>query len=260
MPVIALLTDFGTRDPYVAAIRAVIASRCHATLIDLTHDIEPFDVFGAAWFLRTAAPEFTGEEDRPVIFLCVVDPGVGSERRILLAARGHQMFLAPDNGLLSLVALEGAARLYSVENQAYFLPAGSTTFHGRDRFAPAAVSLARGLEPTALGPRVDLHSMVRLPYAPPDYQPDSATGMVVALDRFGNAITDIEASRIGVPASVRVGGHEITRRATNYTGEGGETFFLTGSSGTIEISASRASAAEKLQIGRFDRVEVRFAP
>lgn len=256
MAVVALLTDFGTRDPYVASMKAVISSHCTAAIVDLTHEIEPFDVFGAGWFLRTVAGSFTGEESRPVICVGVVDPGVGSERRILLLTRGHLSFLAPDNGLLSLLELE-AARLYSVENAAHFLPAGSTTFHGRDRFAPVAAALARGLDPTELGPRIDPHTMVRLDYERPRYDEERAVGRVVAIDRFGNAVTDIETARAGAPVSVHVGTHAIARSARNYVEVGEGAFFVTGSSGTIEISLARGSAAEMLQIRRFDPVEVR---
>ena len=258
MAVVALLTDFGTRDPYVASMKAVVSSLCGAPVLDLTHDIEPFDVFGAGWFLRRMSGSFTGEEARPVVCVCVVDPGVGSLRRILLAMRGHLNFLAPDNGLLSLLDLEGA-RFYSVENAAHFLPAGSTTFHGRDRFAPVAAALARGIDPTELGPRIDPHSIVKLPYEPPRYGGSAARGQVVDIDRFGNAITDIEWSRVKNAELVLVGVHRITHRATSYAGAPEGAFFIIGSSGTIEISVARGSAAELLQIRRFDPVEVRVA-
>jgi S-adenosylmethionine hydrolase len=143
---IALLTDFGTRDPYVAAMKGVLASRTDAPVVDLTHETEPFDVFGAAWFLRDVVrwwPEGT-------IFVCVVDPGVGTSRRIVAAESDGRFFLAPDNGLLTFVANAG----HAVTNEAFFLPKGSTTFHGRDRFAPVAAAIANGTAIEEMGPRV----------------------------------------------------------------------------------------------------------
>src|SRR5258707_2137254 len=123
---IVLLTDFGTRDPYVASMKGVIAGRTDAPIHDLTHEIEPFDVFGAAWFLKTVAPWWPR-----AVFVCVVDPGVGTARKIVAMARRDQFFLAPDNGLLTMIDGETAV---SVENESLCLPGGSTTFHGRDRF------------------------------------------------------------------------------------------------------------------------------
>src|ERR1043166_591731 len=179
MVVIALLTDFGTRDPYVAAMKGVIASRCGARVADLTHEIAPFDVFGAAFFLRDAAPYWPAE----TIFVVVVDPGVGTSRRILAARANGQTFLAPDNGVLSLVVDPPAV---SVENESFFLPGGSTTFHGRDRFAPVAAALANGTALPELGPSVD--DVVRLDYTPPVYGEATIDGTIVGVARLGHLI------------------------------------------------------------------------
>src|SRR4051812_10111979 len=119
---LCLLTDFGTRDPYVAAMKGVIAARSEAPIHDLTHEIEPFDVFGAAWFLKCVVPWWPR-----AVFVCVIDPGVGTARKIVAMMRGEQIFLAPDNGLLTMVADEGDGwTVVSVENDALFLPNGST--------------------------------------------------------------------------------------------------------------------------------------
>jgi S-adenosylmethionine hydrolase len=241
---IALLTDFGTRDPYVAAMKGVIAARTDAPVHDLTHNIAPFDVLEAAWFLKTVVaywPEGT-------IFVCVVDPGVGTSRRIVAAEVGNRIFLAPDNGLLTFVAGEGR----SVENAALFLPATSTTFHGRDRFAPVAAALANGASMAILGPEV---SIAKLPYEPPSYG-DAVRGTIVAVDRFGNAITDIEASRLRAPFTLRVRDLAIDRIETAYGNAAPGPFLIVGSSGCIEISIANASAAERLQLRRLERVEL----
>ncbi len=245
---IALLTDFGTRDPYVAAMKGVIASRCDAAIHDLTHDLAPYDVLGAAWFLKSVVAYWPSG----TIFVCVVDPGVGTERKILALEQDGKVFLAPDNGLLTFIT--SASTLHSVENAALFLHGDSTTFHGRDRFAPVAAALAKGLAISVVGPAVD--SIVTLPYEPPSYG-ENVQGTVVAIDRFGNAITDIEFARIPfAPFALRVRGVTIDRLEKTYGGAAPGPFLIVGSTGCIEISVANASAAERLQLRRMERVEL----
>lgn len=246
---IALLTDFGTRDPYVAAMKGVIASRTEAAIHDLTHEIEPFDVFAAAWFLKSVAPWWPR-----TIFVCVVDPGVGTARRIVALKRGDQIFLAPDNGLLAMIAAEAeSSTAVSVENESLFLQQRSTTFHGRDRFAPVAATLANGTSIETLGP--PLCERVRLDYTPPDYQSIPVEGTIVSVDRFGNGITDLEAARLAFPRfALRVGQQVISRIARTYEGEG--PFLIVGSTGHLEVSLAAGSAAATLPFRRGDRVTV----
>ena len=245
---IALMTDFGMRDPYVAAMKGVIASRCDAAIDDLSHDIAPFDVFEAAWFLRGCARYW------PLgpVFVVVIDPGVGTARRMLAVDDGEHVFVAPDNGVLHFI--DGIA--HSIENASLFLPEGSTTFHGRDRFAPVAAAIASGLPLDELGPRID--DRVRLDYTPPKYDSDCATGCIIDIDRFGNCITDIDHARLGFePHVLRACGTTITKSATNYAEAGRGAFMIVGSSGCYEISITGESAAELLQLGRFDVVTIR---
>jgi S-adenosylmethionine hydrolase len=247
---IALLTDFGTRDPYVAAMKGVIASRTDTSVHDLTHEIAPFDVLEGAWFLRSCIRYWPPG----TIFVTVVDPGVGSARRIVAARQDEQTFLAPDNGLVSLV-LRPDASIVSVENAAHFLPEGSNTFHGRDRFAPVAAAIANGLPLAELGPRVQ--SIVRLRYEEPRYEADHARGTVIATDRFGNLITDLERARIPFDAMMlQARSVTIDRVERSYAGAEPGPFLIVGSSGCIEISVANGSAAERLQMRRLDRVEV----
>jgi S-adenosylmethionine hydrolase len=254
MRTIALLTDFGTRDPYVAAMKGVIASRCEAGIEDLTHEIAPFDVWEAAFFLRDVVaywPEGT-------IFVCVVDPGVGSSRRILAVESAGRFFLAPDNGLLHFVLdsrlvgrgflahppprpLGMTAMLFSVTNDSFFLPHGSTTFHGRDRFAPVAAAIASGTPLDTLGPRISDPVMLNYEY-----------GAIIRIDRFGNCITDILPPP--TPFAIVVGDLRIDNIRTTYTGEG--AFAIAGSTGCIEISIANGSAATLLQLRRGDRVTI----
>lgn len=243
------MTDFGTRDPYVAAMKGVLAARTDASVADLTHDIAPFDVLEGAWFLRNVVsywPDGT-------IFVCVIDPGVGTARRILAMERDGRVFLAPDNGLLTFV---GAPVVYSVENTVLFLPDGSSTFHGRDRFAPVAAALANGLPIGELGPRID--SIVTLDYHPPSYAEDVVRGTIVAIDRFGNVITDVEAARIPfTPFALRIAGHTIDRTEPNYGDAAPGPFLIIGSTGCVELSIANASAASELGVKRLQRVELR---
>jgi S-adenosylmethionine hydrolase len=236
-PRIALLTDFGTSDPYVASMKGVIAARTAAPVFDLVHDIAPQDVFGAAWFLRTTERWWPGG----TIFVGVVDPGVGTGRRILVLTREEKVFLAPDNGLLTFVADGAVAR--SVEDESSFLPNGSSTFHGRDRFAPLAAAIANGAPVGKLGPLVN--DIVRL-----DYEP----GMIVAVDRFGNAITDLEP--LTDRFALKAGGHTIDRLCRTYDEGGDGPFLIVGSSGCLEIAVRGGSAASVLQLRRGDRVEL----
>src|SRR5207253_3475741 len=240
---IALVTDFGTRDPYVAAMKGVIASRTDAPILDCTHEIAPFDIWEAAFYLRPIVrywPDGT-------IFTVVIDPGVGTSRRMVAIDSAGTFFLAPDNGVLTFVI--GIA--HAVENESLFLPDGSTTFHGRDRFAPVAAALANGLSIEQLGPRAD--DLVRLDYTAPAYDRRRVDGTIVSIDRFGNLITDIERSRIPF-AAFALQTPPITRVSTSYSGDG--PFLIIGSTGCVEISIAGASAATALKLERGDRVTV----
>ncbi|HYM61706.1 MAG TPA: SAM-dependent chlorinase/fluorinase [Thermoanaerobaculia bacterium] len=254
---IALITDFGWRDSYVAAMKGVLVSRASpgARVLDLTHEIALFDIFEGAWFLRTVAPFYP----QGTIFVIVVDPGVGSSRRIVAAELDGRFYLAPDNGVLSL--LGELERAVSVENEAFFLPHGSTTFHGRDRFAPVAAALSNGTKIDELGPALHPNELVHLDYTPPRYDADRVEGSIVAVDRFGNIVTDIEASRIGFsPFAVRVKYVLIEHLVANYA-EGAklsdaDAFLVIGSGGLLEISTAKGSASEVLHLKRFEVVEV----
>jgi S-adenosylmethionine hydrolase len=233
MSAIALLTDFGMRDPYVAAVKGVIASRCESRIVDLTHDIAPFDVWEAAFFLRDVVRYWPAG----TIFVCVVDPGVGTARRILAVESEGRIFLAPDNGLLHFV--RGDA--YEVRDESLFLADGSTTFHGRDRFAPVAAAIANGTRIEDLGARIEDRVLL-----------DHTPGGIIRIDRFGNCITDLVPP--ATPFAVIVNGRRIDEIRTNYTGDG--AFLIIGSTGCIEISVAGGSAASLLQLGRGDRVTI----
>jgi S-adenosylmethionine hydrolase len=243
---IALLTDFGTRDPYVATMKGVLAARTDVPVHDLSHDLAPFDVLGGAWFLSAVVRYWPAG----TIFVCVIDPGVGTSRNIIAVESEGRIFLAPDNGLLTFV--DGTA--HAVTNDSFFLPEGSNTFHGRDRFAPVAAAIGNGTALDELGPR--LESYARLRYERPSYG-DVVRGTIVAVDRFGNAITDVERAKIPfAPFALRVRDHVIDRIEENYGNAAPGAFLIVGSTGCIEISVANASAAERLQLRRLERVEI----
>src|SRR5438445_10884178 len=187
-PVIALLTDFGTRDHYAGTMKGVALGICpDATLVDISHDLPPHDVLGAALELAAAYKYFPAG----TIFLVVVDPGVGSARRGIAAEAGDYKFVAPDNGVLTAVFDEHPPkRVVELTERKYARPTVSRTFEGRDRFAPAAAWLAKGIELAALGrPAASIH---HLDLPRPRLDPDALTGEVLRVDRFGNLITNID--------------------------------------------------------------------
>lgn len=247
-PLIGLLTDFGMRDSYVAQMKGVIHSLCDATVVDLSHEIAPFDVFGAGIFLREAAPRFEAIVRRPVILVAVIDPGVGSSRRIIAAESAGRVLLAPDNGLLSVALAGSTARFVDVVNERFFLPGGSVTFHGRDRFAPVAAAIARGVAFDELGPAIESEQIVDLGYRAPDYEKEPVTGQVVRIDRFGNVVTDLDVGKAGSFASLDVRQVQISDRASTYAERSGssEPFVIEGAQGTLEISVANGSAATAL--------------
>jgi S-adenosylmethionine hydrolase len=228
------------------------------TFIDISHDIPPQDVLAGALDLAAAYRYF------PIgtIFLVVVDPGVGTARRAIAVDGGDYRFVAPDNGVLS-VALDGITPTNVVEltDRRYARPTISRTFEGRDRFAPAAAWLAKGVNVGALGRAAG--PIVRLEIPAPLTTAESVEGEVLRIDRFGNLITNIDERSIEqiVPqASVAIGGRRISGIVSTY-GEvpAGELCALFGSSGRLEIAVNGGSAAEVLGVGRGATVHVRRA-
>src|SRR5437899_12583708 len=202
--VITLTTDFGTRDTYVAEMKAaILAIARDIHLVDITHEIAPHDVLEGALALEAAAPRFP----TATIHVAVVDPGVGTARRGLAVASGDQVFIGPDNGLFTPFLGGAPWRAFELRAEQFRAAGVSRTFHGRDVFAPAAAHLAHGLEPARLGPPVA--DPVRLPWAAARVTEGRVGGAVVHVDRFGNLVTSIDGDTIaslGSGVTVRVGG------------------------------------------------------
>lgn len=259
-PILALLTDFGTRDHYVGAMRGVVLGICpDATLADITHEIAPQDVLGGALELAAAFRYFP----QGTVFLCVVDPGVGSSRRALAAEAGGYRFVAPDNGLLTLVFEQSRPScIVELAASEYALPAISRTFEGRDRLAPAAGWLATGIDLAALGPPVREWQMLDVPEPLADRT--QLSGVVLRVDRFGNLVTNITRRQFGEftarrPVHIAVGGRDVHEQVDTYAEAASDSICaLFGSSEHLEIAVAGGSAAERLGLTRGAPVVVRF--
>jgi S-adenosylmethionine hydrolase len=260
-PIVALLTDFGTRDHYAGTMKGVVAGLCpEASLIDITHDIAPHDVLGGALELAAAYKFFPAG----TIFLVVVDPGVGSSRRGLVAEVNEFKFVAPDNGVLSLVFDEvRPRRVVELTERRYARPTVSRTFEGRDRFAPAAGWLARGIEPTAMGRPLTKWETLAIPSASVDA--GRLVGEILRVDRFGNLVSNIdrrtfEQFRHDRPIEIAVDGHAVDRLVQTYAeAESGSVCALFGSTDHLEVAINGGSAAERLGAGRGASVRIDLA-
>lgn len=252
MPLLTLLTDFGTADYYVAAVKGTVLRLAPGTeLVDVSHQVPAGDIETAAFLLAAAAPAFPPG----TVHLAVVDPGVGSDRRILVVCTPGAWFVAPDNGLLTPV-LDDRVSIRSVERSDLFLATPGQTFHGRDRFAPVAAWLLRGGPEAELGP--EIADPKRLPSHPPEQAPGRLKGRVVHVDRYGNLITNIPAGWLpAAPCSAEVGGRAIRRRVSHYAEiPAGEAALLAGSLGTVELSLNGDDLARRWGIGRGIGVEI----
>jgi hypothetical protein len=261
--VITLLSDFGLADTYVGTMKGVIASiNPHAKVIDLCHEVAPQDIRGAAFLLAGAFEYFPAS----TVHLAVVDPTVGSERRAICVRSAGHYFIGPDNGLLSLASYAaGRPKIHLLENDEYFLPRRSSTFHGRDVFAPAAAHLAAGAAMEELGRPV--RTMKRIRAAGAVVHPGRGiSGRVVHVDGFGNLVTNIgpDDIRRAYPRTrperlfITCGEHAIRGLSEIYCDVSpGEAVALIGSFGLMEIAVRDADAAAALGVGRGGRIEIR---
>src|SRR3954471_3026380 len=239
MPIITLLTDFGTADSYVAEMKGVLLSRAPAaTLVDISHQIPPGDIQAGQFVLSRTWQRFPAG----TVHLAVVDPGVGSERRALAAQSDGHRFVAPDNGLLSFLPRE--SRFVSLAVAADAAP----TFHGRDVFAPAAASLADGGLIESLGTTItDPHQS---PLPSPHHDGTRVIGEVIYIDRFGTLISNIERSAVEPGIRIRIGDVDVgPLRRTFADAARGALVAVTGSGGTVEIAVRDGSAARLLGVG-----------
>lgn len=248
-PLATLLTDFGRGGPYVAAMKGVILARCpRARIVDISHDVPAHDVLAGAFALAQAAPYFPAG----TLHVVVVDPGVGTERRILAARFGGQVFLFPDNGIISLVARGAPLEQITAVRNTKYLPPGepSSTFNGRDIFAPLAGHILNGVPIDRLGPQPDTYKLLELPA--PRQTPGGLLGQILHVDGFGNLASNIDGPTLwalGEPADlvVRCGGRNVgpVRGAYGFVGVG-EPVAVINSMGMLEVAVNQGRACEVL--------------
>jgi len=264
MSTITLLTDFGTKDEYAGVMKGVILSINPSTVIvDISHQIDPRNVVQAAYMLQAAYPYFPAG----TVHLVVVDPGVGSNRDIIAVTAVGQTFLAPNNGVLT-VLMEHAQpdAIVRVENSQYYLSPVSRTFHGRDIFAPVGAHLARGLKIQSLGPSLSGSQAVRLPLQKPVVsESGELMGTIIAVDRFGNLLTSIDSADLeafrgsslqGV-LSIRIGENEIDGLSSHYGSVPlNQPLAVIGSRGLLEICVNCGRASTYFNARRGDAVKL----
>src|SRR5687767_14925837 len=257
-PVIALLSDFGTRDHYAGTMKGVMLSICpDVTLVDITHDVPAHDVVDGALQLAAACRYFPPG----TIFLAVVDPGVGSARRGIAAEAGDYRFVAPDNGVLTLALREQPPkRVVELTERRYARPTVSRTFEGRDRFAPAAAWLTKGIELSGLGRPLTAWQMLTVPE--PVVSDAMVIGEVLRVDRFGNLVTNVDRrtfERFAGAGGIEIaaGTHAVDKVVATYSeAAAGAVCALFGSSDHLEVAVNGGSAAERLQLARGARVTI----
>lgn len=245
-PIITLLTDFGTADGYVAELKGVLLSAApDVTIVDLSHEIPRQDVESA----RLAVARYWRRFPSGTVHVVVVDPGVGSDRTALAVSSEDRFLVGPDNGVLSPALLASGSRAVSLPTP----PTASATFHGRDVFAPAAAHLASGTAIDALGgPCLD--PVIRRTPEARRASDGSVIGEIIAIDRFGNAISNLIAPRGG---QIEIRGRTMPIVRTYADGPVGDIIALVGSTGFVEIAQRDGSAARVLEITRGTRVTLR---
>lgn len=242
--IIAFLTDFGTKDYFVGAMKGVILSiNPEAKIIDITHEIKPQNIRSAGFTLAACYLNFPPK----TIFVSVVDPGVGSDRRAILVETENYYFIAPDNGLLSLVLnKELNYRTFEINNPKFFLSKLSQTFHGRDVFAPVAAWLSRGISPNEFGNETS-ELIISKNLVPKAVSADKIVGNIIHIDNFGNIITNLRKTDLPTNFSLQVNENMITKHHTFYAeGKVNEIFSIWGSAGYLEIAVNCNSAKELL--------------
>jgi hypothetical protein len=257
-PIVTLTTDFGLKGPYVAEMKAVILGISpKVTIVDITHQIEKFNVTLAAYVLASASPYFPDG----TVHVAVVDPGVGTKRQPIIVQTKKGCLVGPDNGVLALAAknIGGAMHIHGITNRELMLPKVSSTFHGRDIFAPVAAHLANGRSPTEFGP--EIQQMMSQEFARIVKRKDALEGQVIHIDDFGNIITnftekELETTKTEGKLNVKVGNTELTVKLCKAYGnvEKQQPLAIIGSHNFLEISVNQGSAANVLNMRVGDKV------
>jgi len=257
-PLVTLTTDFGLRDSYVAEMKAVILSiNPNAMVVDVSHQIDKFEVRMGAYVLASASPRFP----KGTVHVAVVDPGVGTRRRPIIVQTDKAFFVGPDNGVLSLAVknIGGKKRVYCITKKEFMLPKVSNTFHGRDIFAPAAAHLANGTAPAEFGP--EIHQMLSPKFAEIIKRRDSLEGQVIHIDDFGNIVTsftgkELKTMKTNDKLDIKVGNTKLRLKLCKaYADVGGQQpLAIIGSHDFLEISVNQGDAASTFKVRVEDKV------
>ena len=256
LPVITLLTDFGTADYFVGAVKgAILSINPTAVIADITHEIPPQDLEAAAFTLLASYATFPPR----TIHVAVVDPGVGSTRRPIVVSGGEQFFVGPDNGIFTYIYdREPAHQVFHVTEEKYFRQPTSTTFHGRDIFAPVAAALSKGAKPKAFGPEITNAIRLDNPLTPVVQNDGNIEGRIIHIDRFGNCITNITCNLLADDHATLFVKEKPITNFRKFFGEDPTTelFAIWGSAGFLEIAVNGGSAALTLGAKRGEPVVV----
>jgi hypothetical protein len=258
---ITLTSDFGLRDPYVAEMKGVILTiNPNATIVDITHEVEKFNVRMGAFILASSTPYFP----KGAVHVAVVDPGVGTRRSAIVIQAKKDFFVGPDNGLLMLAAKnQGVENIWQLTNSKFMLPQISNTFHGRDIFAPAAAYLEQGVLPSKFGPEVK--DPVIPEFAQVKHSHGSSSGEILHIDGFGNIITNLTVKDLprndAKKAQIEMANTSLQVGLVKTYAEAKpkEPVVLIGSHGFLEIALNQASAAEKFSAKAGDKITVSFS-
>ena len=256
--IITLITDFGSKDGYVGTMKGVILTiNPQVSLIDITHEVSPQDIFEAGFVLQNSYKFFP----RHSIHLVVVDPGVGGERKALLIDTEDHLFIGPDNGVFTLIyECENINRIIELTKSNFFLPDKSSTFHGRDIFAPVAAHLSRGISVEDFGDVCN--EIVTIDIPKPEITEGAITGVVLHIDNFGNLITNISEglfrALIGEGSYKIMAGNKVTvgLKVSYSEVKKGEVLAIFGSAGYLEISAREQNAQKKLKMNKGSEIKV----
>jgi S-adenosylmethionine hydrolase len=250
---VSLLSDFGLKDPYVAELKAVIYSiNPDARIVDVSHEVKKFDILMGAFVLASAAPYFPAKS----VHVAVVDPGVGTSRRPIIVETARSLFVGPDNGVLMLAASkETIVHVYEITNPKYMLPVVSSTFHGRDIFAPAVAHLLLGVSPSSFGSLLDDYVFPN--FAKPKIEDGLLAGEVVYIDDFGNVVSNISAQNLveaGLAmcrsVDVVLGNKRMCLPLGSVYGNVSvsEPLVLVGGKGFIEVAVNQGSASKTYNV------------
>lgn len=261
-PIIALVTDFSLNDPYIGIMKGVILEiNPNVIIVDLAHDLPKFNINFAAFVLLTSYKYFP----KGTIFVCVIDPGVGTKREAIIIKTKNYIFVGPNNGVMSLAALEdGIIEIRKIENKEYMLKRVSYTFHGRDIFSPAAAWISRGIPIETFGRILDRKDFVSIKISKPVIEDGVFVAEALAIDGFGNIITNIrggdflKTEKFGYRYCIIVNGKNYFARFARTYGDAqkNETILLIGSHEYVEIAVNMGSAAERLGINIGDKIKI----